>query len=103
MASDTDTQTLDPTTDNAKPKPERKLTDCQCGCGEMSGGRYRPGHDARHVSQLVKATIGAKGNAKTKVAREVSALSEKLQAKYAASLARAEAAASAKPANPASE
>lgn len=30
------------------PKP-----DCHCGCGEKTGGgRYRPGHDARHVSRL---------------------------------------------------
>ena len=28
--------------------------DCMCGCGEKTGGgNYRPGHDARHVSQLV--------------------------------------------------
>jgi hypothetical protein len=25
---------------------------CGCGCGEQCGGRYRPGHDARFVSQL---------------------------------------------------
>jgi hypothetical protein len=28
---------------------------CTCGCGETTGGGlYRPGHDARHVSRLVK-------------------------------------------------
>jgi hypothetical protein len=28
---------------------------CKCGCGEQTGGGlYRPGHDARHVSQLTK-------------------------------------------------
>lgn len=31
----------------SKPRP------CTCGCGETTGGGlYRPGHDARHVSQL---------------------------------------------------
>lgn len=28
---------------------------CLCGCGERAGRNYRPGHDARHVSTLVRA------------------------------------------------
>jgi hypothetical protein len=28
---------------------------CLCGCGEPAGRNYRPGHDARHVSNLVRA------------------------------------------------
>src|SRR5262245_33529127 len=27
---------------------------CRCGCGEATTVRYRPGHDARHCSQLRK-------------------------------------------------
>lgn len=31
---------------------------CRCGCGERTGGgSYRPGHDARHVSQLKQAVV----------------------------------------------
>lgn len=50
----------DPTSEEAHPKrvstsarevkPSRA---CECGCGEMTkGGRYRPGHDARHHAKL---------------------------------------------------
>lgn len=28
---------------------------CLCGCGENAPRSYRPGHDARHVSQLARA------------------------------------------------
>jgi hypothetical protein len=30
---------------------------CACGCGALSKGSYRPGHDARHVSQLVARVV----------------------------------------------
>jgi len=34
------------------------LTFCQCQCGDTTrGGRYLPGHDARHKSTLVKAAV----------------------------------------------
>src|SRR5688500_4991773 len=98
MESTSNTATLDPASDKGKPTRRRELTECLCGCGDMVPGRYRPGHDARHVSYLVKATLGAKGSAKAKIKREVASLSDKLQAKYEKSLARAEAAA-VKPAN----
>lgn len=26
---------------------------CRCGCGEATARNYRPGHDARHVGQLL--------------------------------------------------
>jgi hypothetical protein len=26
---------------------------CRCGCGETARRNYRPGHDARHVGQLL--------------------------------------------------
>jgi len=30
--------------------------ECKCGCGEMTkGGTYRPGHDAKHMSAVLKA------------------------------------------------
>jgi predicted RNase H-like nuclease len=34
---------------------------CRCGCGEQVGRRalYRPGHDARHVSQVGRAMMAA--------------------------------------------
>ena len=96
MTNNSNTATLDPTTENAKPKTARKSSECLCACGEMTFGRYRPGHDARHVSYLVKATMTAKGAAKAKIAKEVATLSDKLKAKFDNSLARAEAAASAK-------
>jgi hypothetical protein len=34
---------------------------CRCGCGEQvgRGARYRPGHDARHASQVGRAMIAA--------------------------------------------
>lgn len=30
-------------------------TPCGCGCGEPSGGLFRPGHDSKLLSQLLKA------------------------------------------------
>ena len=31
---------------------------CACGCGEAtSGGRFRPGHDARFAGQLIRAVV----------------------------------------------
>ncbi len=40
-------------------KVARVAKECDCGCKEMTlGGNYRPGHDARHKSALVKAAIG---------------------------------------------
>jgi len=48
-----------PTQPPAAPKPKAQPTEqgsgpeCQCGCGEHTkGGRYRPGHDARHHAAL---------------------------------------------------
>lgn len=35
---------------------ESTTTTCKCGCGQRttSGSTYRPGHDAKHVSMLIK-------------------------------------------------
>jgi hypothetical protein len=40
----------------AKPNPTKTAATgtCLCGCGEPTARNYRPGHDARHVSQLVR-------------------------------------------------
>ncbi|WP_147262046.1 DUF429 domain-containing protein [Blastococcus sp. TF02A-26] len=37
------------------------VSDCRCGCHEQvsPGARYRPGHDARHASQVGRAMIAA--------------------------------------------
>lgn len=39
------------TTAPPKVKPEAN-TPCYCGCGELSKGFYRPGHDARHAGNV---------------------------------------------------
>ena len=31
------------------------LNECQCGCGEPTPRRYRPGHDAKHKSAMAEA------------------------------------------------
>lgn len=54
--------------------------DCHCGCGEQTGGgMYRPGHDARHVSQLT-ARVKA-GELTVEAAEREVAHSDKLIAK----------------------
>lgn len=53
---------------------------CTCGCGETTGGGlYRPGHDARHVSNLVKQVKA--GELTLAEATKAVAHSEKLIAK----------------------
>jgi hypothetical protein len=41
---------------------------CECGCGEATTATYRPGHDARHKSQLIATALkgGAMGKAAEK-------------------------------------
>lgn len=51
---------------------------CQCGCGEPVRERYRPGHDARHVAQLVRRSLRGEN-----VYREVGRLGRPLQRKFA--------------------
>lgn len=47
-------------------KEQRRQTqgrDCECGCkGTTGGGRYLPGHDAKHKSALVKLAIQGEGS-----------------------------------------
>lgn len=35
----------------------KRYTGCMCGCGEATWNNYRPGHDSKHVSKLVRHTI----------------------------------------------
>lgn len=54
------TDTPKPASKPAKMPPSAPGATCKCGCGQpTSGGTYRPGHDARHVSQVVKAMVAA--------------------------------------------
>lgn len=41
----------------------RATNDCACGCGDFPDkpkSLYRPGHDAKHVSNLVAAVLGGR-------------------------------------------
>jgi hypothetical protein len=49
-------------------KNDTKLPLCQCGCEETTkGGRYLPGHDAKHKSALVAAALAGSKRATTKL------------------------------------
>lgn len=62
---------------SAKPRerrtfePKENAPECLCGCGEKTrGGKFRPGHDSRLKSSLVKTAQGKnKREAKKAVAR----------------------------------
>jgi precorrin-8X/cobalt-precorrin-8 methylmutase len=47
---------------------ERGLHPCECGCGLTGPGRFRPGHDAKLRSQLMKAVAGGDERARAKLA-----------------------------------
>jgi hypothetical protein len=42
-----------------KMNSKRQYTGCACRCGQATYNTYRPGHDSKHVSKLVRATIEA--------------------------------------------
>ena len=43
---------------------------CHCGCGGTTkGGRYLPGHDAKHKKELVEAALGGSKRAANKLAK----------------------------------
>jgi len=44
--------------ENSKSK-QRQYTGCACRCGQPTWSNYAPGHDSKHVSKLVRATIEA--------------------------------------------
>lgn len=51
-------------TEQAKQERRAAGSPCQCGCdGTTAGGRYLPGHDARHKSQLIKAALAGSDDA----------------------------------------
>lgn len=41
-----------------KAKAEKKMSPCKCGCGEMTGGFFYPGHDARFKGWMLKIERG---------------------------------------------
>ena len=82
------------------PTGERATTDfesytgagCKCGCGAPTSGKkasYRPGHDARHVSRLVRA-IKAASPEESALLQQVAAqdLSDKLLMKLTRALTK---------------
>lgn len=44
----------------AKPKAEKVLNECKCGCGASTGGNFYPGHDARFKGWLLSIERGEK-------------------------------------------
>ncbi len=56
----------------AEKKAARREThgqECHCGCkGTTGGGKYLPGHDAKHKSALVKAALGGDSRAEAVLA-----------------------------------
>lgn len=40
---------------------------CGCGCGEPARSRYRPGHDARHKEDLIRAALSGQPDASTRL------------------------------------
>lgn len=67
-------------------------TGCKCGCGVQVQGKkatYRPGHDARHVSNLVRATKGAAKDQQDKIIKIASRdLSQRLFLKFMAAVTK---------------
>lgn len=66
---------------------------CLCGCDEPTSRNYRPGHDARHVSNLVREVTG--GSLDKRAALKVLP-TEPLREKFTRSLGKATEKASAK-------
>ncbi len=47
---------------------DAKIPACLCGCGgNTKGGRYLPGHDAKHKSALIRAALGGGKRAEKKI------------------------------------
>lgn len=59
-------------------------TPCGCGCGEPSGGLFRPGHDSKLLSRLLgEVRSGAKTLADAHAEMDAIGTSDKLKAKLA--------------------
>lgn len=52
----------------SKNKAKRQYTGCACRCGQGTWGTYAPGHDAKHVSQLVAYVVSQWGTYETSTA-----------------------------------
>ncbi|MFC4531371.1 hypothetical protein [Sphaerisporangium dianthi] len=69
----------------APAKKSTEPTPCLCGCGENSKGKFRPGHDARHCSNLAKK-VEAKELTRAKALAEAGKASDALRNKLATML-----------------
>lgn len=46
----------------------KEPTKCECGCGtDTKGGKFNPGHDAKHKSNLIEAALGGNEAAKAEL------------------------------------
>lgn len=62
---------------------------CGCGCGAEVKGRYRPGHDARHVSAQAELFVAATADCRAEILdRLEQELSPALMAKWQARVDR---------------
>lgn len=57
-------------------------TPCGCGCGEPSGGLFRPGHDSKLLSRLVKAVKAGQSREDALAEFDKVGASDKLRAKF---------------------
>ena len=70
-------------------KTKTSVNTCLCGCGGTTRGTFKPGHDARMVSQLV-AVVKADNVTKSGIAKLAKTLpSEALRAKFIRAAERA--------------
>ncbi|WP_144836189.1 hypothetical protein [Kocuria rosea] len=83
------------TTTKTTQAPATKPTACRCGCGLptiTAEARYRPGHDARHAGNLIRAWADAADDSEARqqiteaAARELA--TPGLQAKFERGIAR---------------
>lgn len=74
----------------AQPEVARPTgNECLCGCGAQVKGRYRPGHDARHVSQEAAAFVAADPDQRASIMdRLEKEFTPALMAKFAARVER---------------
>lgn len=46
----------------------KEPTKCECGCGaDTKGGKFNPGHDAKHKSNLIEQAIAGSEDAKAEL------------------------------------
>lgn len=61
-----------------KAKAPKTANACRCGCGGSTGGRYQPGHDARHNALLRKAYEAGEMSREQALAQVTGQLASKL-------------------------